>query len=89
MFFVQVRSTESEEKCREELIPTPKTVCWEEEVEVCTEMPELVEKPEHINKCAPAVSDDECAKVRLSIPTEICTYVQSYVPYYPPSPYSH
>lgn len=83
---IRARGTESEARCRDVLIPTPRSICWEEEVEICSEVPELVEQDEHLNKCAPAVGEDECAKVRLTIPREICSYVQVYQPYYPPPP---
>ncbi len=42
---IKVTVAEVEDRCRTELVPTPKTRCWEEEEELCTNVPMLVEKP--------------------------------------------
>ncbi len=80
---VKVKSSEVKEDCGKRLIPTPKTVCWEEEEELCASVPELKEKDEHLNKCSLTLSEDECEEVRLTIPRELCFHVQKFHQPYP------
>ncbi len=76
------------EDCEPRLIPTPETVCWDEEKMLCAAVPTLVEAEQHLNKCAPSIGGEDCQRVRLTIPREICYPVQKYHPYPPPpSPY--
>ena len=84
---MNLKGTTVEEDCHPSRVPTPRTLCWEEEKEVCSDVPELVKKDEHLNKCAVTLSEDECEKVRLTIPREICFHVQKYSPVYPEPPY--
>lgn len=77
---IRIKLTRVESKCAKELIPTPSTKCWEETSEYCISVPKLKEKDEHLSKCAITVSEDECRKVRLTIPREFCYHVQSYGP---------
>ena len=59
----------------------PRTKCWDEEVESCFSLPELVMKEEFPSKCTIAVSDEKCENVRLTIPRETCFHVEKKYPY--------
>lgn len=78
---IEVEVATVKEDCQTKLLPTPKTICWDEEVELCAAVPELVERDEHLSKCSLTVGEDECQKVRLTIPRELCYPVERYHPY--------
>ncbi len=84
---IQVKMAELEESCEYHLVPTPKTTCWDEEVELCPKVPELEDREQDLYKCTHRVGDDRCQGVRLTITREICHAVEKYHPY-PPRPYS-
>ncbi len=86
---IKVKMAELEEKCREKLVPTPKTTCWDEEVPLCAQVPQLLEREQDLYKCTSKVGNDQCQRVRLTIPREICYPQERYHPYgaAPPSPY--
>ncbi len=78
---IDVNIARLEDNCETKLVPTPKTVCWEEEATLCAAVPTLVEQDEHLNKCGLGIGEDECQRVRLTIPTEVCYPVERYHPY--------
>ena len=78
---IRVSIAELKEDCLTQRIPTPRTVCWEEEVMLCPSVPFLVEKQQNLLKCGQVLSNDDCRKVKLVIPKEICYPVEKYYPY--------
>ena len=78
---LKLRASQIKEDCRKTLIPMPQTKCWEEQVETCFSLPELVEKEEFPSKCTIAVSDEQCEKVRLTIPRETCFHFEKKYPH--------
>ena len=85
---IEINLADVKEDCNVRLIPAPETVCWDEEAMLCAAVPTLVEKDEHLNKCSLAIGEEECERVRLTIPREVCYPVEKYHPYgYPPFPY--
>lgn len=84
---IRINVAEIAEDCRKEIIPTPKTVCWEEEMMLCPSVPVLVEQTVKLPKCAYRTTDSQCSRIKLTIPKEICYPEERYHPY-PPIPYS-
>ncbi|TRY76603.1 hypothetical protein TCAL_03497 [Tigriopus californicus] len=78
---INIEASTIEMDCSTSLVPTPKSKCWEEELEFCVDIPELKEKEEHLSRCAPDIGEEECEKVRLTIPREFCFHVQKQYPH--------
>ena len=68
------KSTELSTDCNTVLVPTPKTQCYDEDVEACFKAPKLEEGEEHINRCSLGIAE-KCDKVRLTIPKKTCVHV--------------
>ncbi len=83
---IRVSVAETKEDCLSQRIPTPRTVCWEEEVMLCPSVPQLVEKEQVLLKCGQVLTNNDCKKVKLTIPKEVCYPEEKYYPYHHPRP---
>ncbi len=78
---IRVSIAEIKDDCLVQRIPEPKTQCWEEEVMLCPSVPQLIEKQQILLKCTFNLSNDDCSRVKLTIPKEICFPEEKYYPY--------
>ncbi len=82
---IEVKMTTVEENCGERPVPTPKTTCEDEEVNLCPNIPELEDLEVTLPKCVPSVGEEKCQRVRLTIPREVCRPAPP-LPAYQPHP---
>ncbi len=68
---IKVKMASLEEECRVQLVPTPRTTCWDKDVDLCPHVPELAHTVQKLYRCSAAISEDQCQRVRLTIPREI------------------
>ncbi len=78
---IRVTVADIKDDCINQKVPTPKSECWEDEEQLCPSVPELVDKPQTLLRCSFVLSNDDCSKVKLTIPMQICYPVQKYYPY--------
>lgn len=78
---LKLRASRVQEDCKLTAVPMPRTKCWDEEVETCFSLPQLVMREEYPSKCSVAASDDQCERVRLTIPRETCFHVEKKYPH--------